>query len=450
MHIENIKWRFLSLLITGSVSVLAAQDSLEYAELFSSRFFEEYQSGARISCNIAAKPHFSFKNKVVIESGPLTLYYHNNGTAEKTGDIFSVSFHTRFFEGGYGRGQPNIARGIILGNTMMRLTPDPVSNYRMRDLKIRIKNYSYYPSFSYVNTKIENTSLYVFRYDNTYCAAAGYRNNSLQAGMAFYNTEEPIAETWFEFPGEFLQGTLNGSVTQNGFNHASADMIVRSGSLRWHAGAVWLASGFRDCDNDSKWGTGLRPGGRGFITGNVFRTGRWKIKNVFYGIYHEEYKERRFMTDATYKKKPFEIRIAYTEKNKNELSAAKTFPYALSWQKERNSVLKTRIKVEFSSAVLLDLQMQTDLHRAYAHALLARITYRKNDTVFRIQGTLCGSGTTILYFLRPLTATSYTIRRAPEDFAGYIDLVYAFMLGPMRCSLLFCNEGLSATMEMKL
>ncbi|MDZ7796869.1 MAG: hypothetical protein U5N56_07425 [Candidatus Marinimicrobia bacterium] len=289
-------------MIAGNAAALSAQDSLEYAESFSARFFEEYESGARISCRIAAKPHFSYKNKLVIESGPMTLYYHNNGTAEKSGDVFSVSFHTRFFEGGYGRGQPNIARGIILGNTMMRLTPDAVSNYRMRDLNIRIKNYSYYPFFAYANTKIKNTSVYVFRYDNTYCAAAGYRKNSFQAGMAFYNTEKPIAEAWFEFPGEFLQGTVNGSVTQDGFNHASADMIVRSGSLRWHAGAVWLASGFRDCDNDSKWGTGLRPGGRAFTTGNVFRTGRWKIKNVFYGIYHEEYRERRFMTDAAYKK----------------------------------------------------------------------------------------------------------------------------------------------------
>ncbi|MDZ7796868.1 MAG: hypothetical protein U5N56_07420 [Candidatus Marinimicrobia bacterium] len=112
--------------------------------------------------------------------------------------------------------------------------------------------------------------------------------------------------------------------------------------------------------------------------------------------------------------------------------------------------MKTRMKIQFSPATLLDMQMQTDLRHAYAHALLARITHRKNDTVLRVQGTLCGSGTTILYLLRPLTATSYAIRRAPEGFAGYIDLVYSFMLGPMRCSLLFCNEGLSATMEMKL
>ncbi|MDZ7820451.1 MAG: hypothetical protein U5N26_00800 [Candidatus Marinimicrobia bacterium] len=295
MHIEK---ELLCTMMFTIPLLLTAQDSPDHAECLSARFFEEQESGAQVSSSVSLKPELRFTNKIVIGSGPLTYYYYHRGTTQNMEDAVAIAFSSKYVQGGFGRGRPDIARGIILGNTMMRMTADPVFNFRMSDLKVRIKNYVYYPSLAYIGSKIKNASLFLFRHDGTRCAAGEYKRKRFQCGAAYYHTEDPVTEFWMKISGETLPATFNASVSHSGPNHLAADVLFRSGSLRWHAAAVHLFPSFTDHRGDSKWGTGLCPGSTAFAAGHVFRAGRWKWKNVFYGIFHDDYLERRLMSDA--------------------------------------------------------------------------------------------------------------------------------------------------------
>ena len=430
---------------------LAGGDLPEHAEFFSERFFDECDTAASVSGKLSFGPEFSFRNTVILESGPFRFHYRNSGTGEALQSFCSFAFRSRYLQAGAGRGQPHIARGIILGNTMMRMRPDPVSNFRMGKLRMKIRNYEYYKRFVYAGTRIRGNSLYFFQYGDSYAAAAEYRDtDDLRAGLAFYATAEPVTEAWcFSNTGK-LRGSLDVSFTKKGFNHGAADVLLRSGSLRWHTAFVWLSPDFRDCKSDHKWGAGLKNGGRGFTAGTTFRRGRWKCTGVFCGIYGDTYRERRFMLNAVWKHEATDLHLAYLHACTEEIDSAPVFPFIRKWHSGKGDILKARIRYDLSPQAQLDLQIQNDIRYAEAFAFYVRLTQRQGENILRLQLALCRSAESVMYFLRPLSASRYGIRRAPAVFTRYIDIVYAVKLGPLRCSLLLRNEGLSAGMEMRL
>ncbi len=450
MRINYILPIILLLIVMFFAGIANAQDSLSFPELMSARYFEESEIRALIRSRITLKNSVSYKNTIVIERQPLTLYYRNTGEENDPEQVFSCAFQSRFIQAGIGRGRPHIAQGVILGNTMMRFSPDPLANFRMGTSRLKIKNYEYYPSLYYLGLHIKDVSLSVFRYDGIFSAIGQIRRENIQAGLAIYGLDNPVCESWTTYRGQVFRGAINGSITFSGLNHISADALISHSPFRWHFGAIRIGSSFVEYDADSKWGTGLTPGSIGFIGGIIFSPGKWKIRGTAYHIYHAQRHEKRLLLDALYRKSPCEIGISYIQKELNKLNPGKIFPYVPEWQKTESGILKTRIKIKINETLKLDTQIQADILKGNAFSVLCRLTYRSGNHILRLQSTYGRSDETILYLLRPMNYNRYLIQRVATETARYIDLVYSFMLGTFRCSILMNNDGIAGEIEMRM
>ena len=451
----NGKSMMLFLIAVFFAGIADAQDSLSFPELLSIRYFEESEIRALIRSRIALKNNISYKNTIVIERQPFTLYYRNTGEENDPEQIFSCAFQSRFIQAGIGRGRPHIAQGIILGNTMMRFTPDPLANFRMGTSRLKIKNYEYYPSLYYLGLHIKKMSLSVFQYDDIFSVIGQIRRENIQAGLAIYGLKNPIYESWAAYRGSVFRGSINGSIISSGLssfglNHIAVDALISHAPFRWHSGAIRIGSSFVEYDVDSKWGTGLIPGSIGLIGGTMFSTGKWKIRGTAYQIYHVQQHEKRLLLDVLYRKAPYEIGISYIQKRLNKLNASEVFPYALEWHKTQSGILKTRMKIKINETLKLDSQIQADILKGNAFSVLYRLTYRSGDHILRLQVTHGRSDETILYLLRPMNYNRYVIQRIPTETATYIDLVYSFMLRAFRCSILINNDGIAGEIEMRI
>ncbi len=436
-------------LAAAFLSLAAGEDTLAYPELFPPALFDEAVGGARIVTRLALKQGFSYQHTAVLERAPFTLYYTGLSDTGDPEQLVSGSFSAGPFRAGAGRGRVHIAKGFILGNTMMRFSPDPASNFRMEGVKAAIGNYTYCPSLVYAGAQWKSLSLDLFRTKSINGASLQYRDKVLTTGLALYGTARMIAEIWASHSGKVLSGHFNGSASLYGVNHLAGEVLIRQGPFRWHAGAVWLSPDFIACSPDSKWGSGLIPGSRGFTAAGQVPAGAWKLHSAFYAITHPRQRESRYWLSAVYARTPFEFGLFYDEKIREFMSASGRFPFPETRQSEHSRILKGQIKLDLSRSLRLDAQVQADVLHRSACAALTRLSYRHSGTLLRLQLSRGYSDGTILYILRPATASRYTIRRMPVNDITYLDLLYSVMLGTLRCSFLLCSEGAAAEVEMK-
>jgi hypothetical protein len=236
-------------------------------------------------------------------------------------------------------------------------------------------------------------------------------------------------------------------MSHRGFNHLSADLLIRHTKFVWHIAGIQLSDNFIACAGDSKWGSALKPGSGGLTAAMSFSTGRWKIRGSAHHIYHSKRSEQRLTLDAAYRRKPFEFGFIFTGKYISELKTANDFPVGPHRQYSNSDILKARVKMDVTQKVILDIQILGDPRYGDAYGFFCRVTHKTPEGSLRLQYTRGRSAGTVLYVLRPMNQTRYLIQRLPLNEVQYLDLVYSRMIGLLQCSILLSPGGIAAEME---
>ncbi len=435
-----LKYVMLCLCVTG---IVMSQDSLLHLESLSSQAIEEFEPEGKVSFRVACNEAIDYRLKAQFTYKGFGLYYLDQGDEKKSKKTTSLTFYNKWINFGVGHGQPHIAKGVILGNTMMRFTPGLTHNAGVRMTKIRIRNYNYYDELVFIGASIGRVGGSVFRYSGVYSGFAEYRFEKWLTGMAFYVLEKPTIEGWVNFKGDQAQASLNTSFADKKLNHICGDVLYKNKKLTLFGAAIYTHADFITLKSDSQWGAGLKSGSRGIIGGASLMFSPWKISTIGYNILRADHREERLIIDMRYKKKPFEINLSYLYKNISELDESQRFPFALTWEETRNHICKLNTKLQFSKSVQISCQLQGDMLHAQSYVSTIRLTYKRSDSLLRLQLSHCRGYKSELYFLRPLTSSSYSIRRTPNEETTYIDLLYSKNVGVMKIHVLLRNEGVN-------
>ncbi|MDD5709864.1 MAG: hypothetical protein PHC77_05000 [Candidatus Marinimicrobia bacterium] len=434
-----------------SVTLFAGtpEDSLGFAELLSANYFEELDCDARFSLQFRLRERSDYKGNCHIERGPFSFYLRSSGEQGDPQTTAGLACASQRWHAGIGRGRPHIARGMILGNTMMGFSADPRSNYRMSSNRIGIRNYSYYPSLLYLGGTIRGISLTAMCIDRVPVLLQGLERNNFSSGIALFLGRPGILESWCEYRAASWRASLDISFTRQGWNHACADLFFHCGALQLHAGSLACAGNFTGFKSDAGWGVSPQAFSRGFCGGISFSAEQWKFKGSAYRIAEPENLRRRLYLDLQYRNKRLNAGLGLQVKNICSIAASDIFPFPRTLHCMRDILLKAGIKYTLSTALQIDIQLLTDLLHRQAGAASLRLSYRKDRDILRLQITRGASAETVIYLLRPLDTNSYSIQRMPLTESVYVDLVYARMLGPLHCSILVNASGLMFKMTMK-
>lgn len=425
------------------------EDSLGFVELLSANYFEELNSDARFTLQFRLRDAIDYKGTCNIIRGPFSFYLSSSGKQGDPQTCAGLAYVSRFCQAGIGRGRPHIARGMILGNTMMGFSADPRSNYRMGSNSIRIRNYSYYPSLLYLGGTIRGFSLTAMCLDRVPVLLHGLDRDNFSSGFGLYLTRPGILESWCEYRAAAWQASLDISFTRLEWNHTCADLFFYCGALQLHAGSMATSGTFTGFKSDPDWGVTPQAFSRGLRGGISFSAGKWKFKSSAYRIAEPENLRRRFYLDLQYRSKPFNSGLGLQVKDTRTITASEIFPFPQTLLCSRDILLKAAIKYTLSGTLQFDIQLLTDLARRQAGAGSFRLSYRNGSDLLRLQITRGASAETVIYLLRPLDAGSYSIQRMPLTESVYVDLIYARMLGPLHCSILVNASGLMFKMTMR-
>ena len=262
-------------------------------------------------------------------------------------------------------------------------------------------------------------------------------------GVAIYGLDKPLMETWMNYKSKNVKTSFNASLASGNLNHVTADLYYAFEVIRIFVSAVYLHPEFIALQTDSKWGSGLKAGSQGYANGVGLSISPWKVSSLGYCVLRNNYKEQRFMLDLRYKKNPLEVILSYSTKNITELVEEKIFPFALHWQEECAQICKLSVKLQILKELQLSYQLQGDIKNLRSYASVLRLTFKSKNDLLRVQFSRCSSCGNALYFLRPLTSSTYSIRRAPERETLYLDLVYSKNIGAMTLYILLRNEGMN-------
>jgi len=449
MSIENIL-RMIVLVMLSFLKIAIAQDSLMYLESMSPQSMAEFENDGNVTFRVSFTGEIGYRAKAQFTYKGFELYYLNQGIEKEIEQCMSLSWLSKWLILGMGKGQPNIAKGIILGNTMMRFTPDPRSQSGISPAKLKIKNYNYYKELVFASAVINKFDISLFRYNGTYCGFIQYKQKEWFSGAAWYGLEKPVIETWANYKSNQIKGSVNASLASGNLNHATGDLYYSQGVFRLFISAIYLHPEFLSLKSDSKWGSGLKAGSQGYAGGTGLSISPWKINILGYCILRNDYYEQRSMLDVRYKKKVFEIILSYSSKNIKELIENDNFPFARSWQEQDYRICKMNVKFQIKKELQLSYQLQGDMMHSRSYASVLRLTYRKSGDLLRFQLSNCRSWDNALYFLRPLTSSAYSIRRAPAEETLYLDLLFSRNIGMMKIYVLLRNEGMNVGFDIKL
>ena len=449
MLIEH-KAGLVILIALGLLKILFAQDSLLHTEALSAHAMEEFEKDGRVSLKVSFSEEVQYKLKTQFAYRGFEFNYLDEGGDKEGEKTASLSWSSNWIEIGAGRGQPNIAKGLILGNTMMRFTPNLGNLAGMSPAKLKIKSYAYYKDLIFVRGSIRNFGAAVFRYNGYYCGFIQYRHNTWHAGAVVYGFEKSVLESWVNYRDNEFRSSLNASLAKGKLNHATADMYYSHGNLRLFMSAIYMHPEFIALKSDSKWGSGLQAGSQGYASGASLTFSPWKINCLGYCVLRNDYREQRFMLDLRYRKTPLELIISYSSKNISELKEREIFPFDLQWQEQLAGICKLNIKLQIFKQLHLSCQLQGDMINMGSYVSILRLTYKRPKDLLRLQISSCRSCGNALYFLRPLTASTYSIRRAPENETLYVDLVYSKDMGVITLYVLLRNEGVNVGFDYRL
>ncbi len=439
MHTEHIHQIGIGIVL---LFVFAnAQDSLIYPEALSPRALEEFENEGKVAFRISFTETIKYRIKTQFTYRGFELYYLNQGGEKEAKQTTSLTYSSKWINIGFGRGQPHIAKGLILGNTMMRFTPNLRNNAGIRRTKLRISNYDHYDELIFLYSQIGKIYVSAFRYDGVLCGLGEYHSENYFAGMAFYGLEKPLLETWFNFKNDRIRTSADFSLTEVGINHLCGDALYKYEKLTLFSSLIYLHPDFRSLKTDSKWGSGLKPGSWAYAVGASLSRSHWKMSMIGSSILRDKYSEKRFMSVLRFKKKPFEINLSYALKELFDLKENDHFPFELVWQKEQFHLCKMNLKLQLNKMLQLSCQLQGDISHSQSYAAILRLTYKASSNLLRIQISRSRGIHSDLYFLRPLSTSTYSIRRSPKEETIYMDLVYSKDIGIMKIYVLLRNEG---------
>ena len=449
MSIEQ-KARMIIFIVPLILKTAIAQDSLMYLEALSTQAMEEFENSGRVSLKISCAEEIQYRLKTQFNYRGFELNYLDEGGKKEGEKTVSLSWSSKWVGIGMGRGQPNIAKGIILGNTMMRFTPGLSSQAGISSPKMKIKNYNYYKPLIYLTGSIRDVDISAFRYNEFYCGLVQYRYNEWHTGVSYYGLEKPVIEGWVNYKNKSVKTCLNTSIAPGKLNHIGSDLYYAYGVFSLFMSAIYLHPEFLALKSDSKWGSALRPGSQGYAGGASLTFSPWKFSCLAYCILKDDYREQRSMLDLRYKKKALEIALSYSAKKAIELTENDKFPFTQYWQEEEYGICKVNVKYQIQKELQLSYQLQGDIMHLESYVSVLRLTYRKSGNLLRFQLSNCRSWDNALYFLRPLSSSTYSIRRAPTEETLYLDLIYSRNIGMMKIYVLLRNEGMNVGFDVKI
>ncbi|RKY53019.1 MAG: hypothetical protein DRP93_07215, partial [Candidatus Neomarinimicrobiota bacterium] len=357
MFIEK-NLRMIVLVMLLLLKIVIAQDSLMYPESMSLQTMEEFENDGSVTFRISFTGEIAYKVKAQFTYKGFELNYLSYGGEKETEQYASLSWLSKWMILGMGRGQPNIAKGIILGNTMMRFTPNLRSQSGISPVKLRIKNYDYYKELIFMSGVINKFDVSLFRYAGSYCGLVQYGQKDRFTGIAYYGLKNPVIETWVNYKSNQIKTSLNVSFTFDNLNHVTSDFYYCREKIRLFISAIYLQREFEALKSDSKWGSGLKAGSEGYAGGARLSILPWKINILGYCILRNDYYEQRSMLDMRYKKKVFEIILSYSSKTIKELIEDDNFPFALSWQEQDYRICKMNVKFKIKKELQFSYQLQ--------------------------------------------------------------------------------------------
>ena len=420
------------------------QDTLIHAELLNPHAMEEYENEGSSSFRLGFGEEIQYRTKAQFTYKGFKFNYRNEGGEKDENDQrSSLTWNWKNFEIGFGRGQPNIAKGMILGNTMMRFTSALGGQAGVRPTKIGIKSSFQYKELMRFGLNFNFFNLSLFRYDGQYGGVVEIKNRSWLGGMGFYIADKPIYESWFDHKSDRFRISANLSFCGIKFNHLTGDILYRSGEWKFFVSAVALSKDFTVIKTDSKWGSGLTKGNHGFSAGISYSETPWKAGFISYVILGSQYREDQFIFDLRYKKKPFEVTLSLNQRSIMELCTRTSFPFVLDYMESKRVIPKLSLKIQPCEHFNLVYQLQSDLEHPSSYAALFRLNYEKQDYHIRLQISNSRSDDGDLYFIRPLSLSSYAIRKAPEEQTSYIDLLCSKKRERFEVYMLIRNEGIN-------
>ena len=448
----NVRPRLLYILIgiLMAYAVAAEPDSLSYPELMRSNMDEFSNDAGSVSQRISFEDQVSLQTKAQLIYKGFTFNYKNKGDArDEINQQTSLEYSWNGLTVGHGNGYINVAHGLILGYAMMKYSPAFSGQAGIRSAKFKIGTYDQYKDLTTLRVTLGSAGLSLFRYDGDYGAVFECGLGDWRMGLGVYGADKMLMESWASFQARAINASLDLSLSTQGINHFSSDLLYKKGSMRLYGSAVWLSSEFHCVKKDSKWGSGLSPGSQGLAAGIRINRFPWLFSGIAQSVLGSVYREERCMLECRFRQKPFEISGLYSLNSKNELGDSKDFPFGLTWCQSIKHTLKLNMKIIVTKTFGLVCHIQGDLVHSNSYVFVSRLEYKTKQSSLKFQLTRCNGFDHDLYFVRPAGPDYYGIRKAPGNETVYLDLVCSRNLDRFEIYVHVRNEGVSLGLNYK-
>ncbi len=439
-------WRILYLLPVFWFA--NAQNDL-YPELLSKQFFQETEDMGQLSCRLTMGEQLLYRAKAHISRGHFDLYQLSEGDGSGIKHCCSFAYEGKYFSIMRGHGLPHIACGVLLGNTMMGFTADPTTNVGLYKAKCRIQNNFYHKDIVVIRGCYRDLSLSFFRWDDRYVSGINYDHNNINAGTFIYFLDTCTIESYFQYAKKNCRLGIDLSLSEFGVNHLMSDLFYRERKVKLYLSSVYLGKNFKALKSDSKWGSALKAGGYGLSAGISCEKTRVKLRMSATRVYGERVSEDKILVDLSARYKKINMSVACNYRYRAELSNSDDFPYLLQWQYRQQIILKFGIKAKVSKKIKLAVQIQNNVFDVYSYTAFCRVSYVNSRNKLLVQVSQSAGAKSDLYYLRPLSCSSYSIRKAGYNEGMFLDLVYEYQFEKVIIGILIRSEGVQLTMQVK-
>ena len=432
--------------------MMAAEDidTLAYPDQVNAQYMESLESESRTVFKLAFTDKVDFSTKAQFSYKGLCLTYRNHGgDKQEIKQNTSVDLTFKHMSFSSGRGQVHIAKGVILGNTMMRFSPALSGQAGIRSPAIKTTAYDQNKYLTSVKVAVGTVDIAMFDYDTSYGVLCNTEYQKTNIGLACYSAGKIITETWAGYKDKKIKAGLNYSMAGLDFNHITADLFYKNREKQFYIAGIYLSGDFYKIRSDSKWGSGLFPGSRGLAGGFVFSRSPWKFSLMAYSITGAQHCEERSMLELNYKKKGLDLNMGFSGKHVRDLSESEIFPFGTEWKREGFQIAKVSLKTKLNKYIEMIFQVQGDVLHTRSYVELLRFTCKKNARMIKIQLTRCCGFESNLYFVRPSGALYYGIRKAPSTESLYLDLIYSKKLETFDVYIHLQKEGVSVGINYK-
>jgi hypothetical protein len=325
---------------------------------------------------------------------------------------------------------------------MMRFSSDPSTNIGYCRSKIKLANYSYNPDLIFIKANYRAFSAGALRHRNVLAIIGEYSDKAINAGSILYFLDKPLLEMYGAFHDKKQRCSLNMSMFKNRLNHFSVDYRYRNKTIKLFASLVHCDKKYIEIKADSKWGSGLKENSAGYAAGYYLNLKGFKICMSSVRLAGDNYREDKVIGDIIYKYKKTEIGLSANYRDRNELKASTYIPALLDWKKTEQALIKFKLKSKAISRLTIMTQFQMNALDLYAYSGIIRLSYNSQNTKLILQISQATSGQSDIYYLRPLSASTYSIRKAGEACL-FFDLVFEKKFNDVKMGVLVRTEGLS-------